>query len=395
MKVLVVHNFHRSGSASGDDQVFRHEAGMLQNAGIDVLEYTLHTDDFDKKGKAGKIAAAISMLWSGKAYRDIRKICFKDKPDIVHIHTFFPLLSPSVFVAAHRSGAKVIQTLHDTRYICPNAASLCGGELCNLCADGKYFRMVKRGCFKNSRIQSLATAFIFKFHRWRKTFYNHIDRYICLNDTQIQLLLQAGFEREKLIKKYNSVPRPDPVPSDRKLPKRYAVYCGRIGEEKGISVLCRAWKGLGDIPLVMMGAGPQEDRLRQFISDNPKLPIFFLGYVPHEECQFIMKQAEFILLPSVCYEGCSMTVLESFSLGKPVIATDVGFMREAIKEQGMNTVFPIRDYAAMRKIVRTLWEKKELCQYYGEIAKSEYEKKYSEEVDIINLINIYRNVKRE
>lgn len=37
-----------------------------------------------------------------------------------------------------------------------------------------------------------------------------------------------------------------------------------------------------------------------------------------------MGNAEFVLLPSICYEGCSMTVIEAFSLGKPVIATDIG-----------------------------------------------------------------------
>ena len=110
MKVLVVHNFHRSGSASGDDQVFKHETAMLKNAGIELLRYTIHTDEFDKKNKAGKLLASLDMFWSPKTYRDIQRICKEEKPDIVHVHTFFPLLSPAVFVAAHRSGVKVIQT---------------------------------------------------------------------------------------------------------------------------------------------------------------------------------------------------------------------------------------------------------------------------------------------
>ncbi len=113
MKVLVVHNFHRSGSASGDDQVFKHETAMLKNAGIELLRYTIHTDEFDKKNKAGKLLASLDMFWSPKTYRDIQRICKEEKPDIVHVHTFFPLLSPAVFVAAHRSGVKVIQTLHE------------------------------------------------------------------------------------------------------------------------------------------------------------------------------------------------------------------------------------------------------------------------------------------
>lgn len=89
MKVLVVHNFHRSGSASGDDQVFKHETAMLKNAGIELLRYTIHTDEFDKKNKAGKLLASLDMFWSPKTYRDIQRICKEEKPDIVHVHTFF------------------------------------------------------------------------------------------------------------------------------------------------------------------------------------------------------------------------------------------------------------------------------------------------------------------
>lgn len=87
MKVLVVHNFHRSGSASGDDQVFKHETAMLKNAGIELLRYTIHTDEFDKKNKAGKLLASLDMFWSPKTYRDIQRICKEEKPDIVHVHT--------------------------------------------------------------------------------------------------------------------------------------------------------------------------------------------------------------------------------------------------------------------------------------------------------------------
>lgn len=305
------------------------------------------------------------------------------------VHTFFPLLSPAVFVAAHRSGVKVIQTLHDTRYVCPNASSICNGELCTLCTDGKYFRMVSKKCFKNSKVQSLAAALIFGVHRWNRTFYRNIDRYIYLNESQKALFLKAGFSSRKLVKKYNSVPEPTPVNSERDLPQRYAVYCGRIGQEKGISVLCSAWEKLPDVPLVIMGAGPQEDMLNQFIKTHPDLQIQYLGYVPHDECQGIMGNAEFVLLPSICYEGCSMTVIEAFSLGKPVIATDIGFMHEAISAVGMNTVFPMKDYNALSHKVMELWNDPDLCSQYGKIARNEYENKYSESIDIANLMKIY------
>ena len=161
MKILAIHNYHRKGSASGDDQVFKSE----------VIRYTVSNDEFDNAGMIGKIFAIFGMLWSGKNYKAVQKIIKREKPDIVHIHTFFPLLSPSILYAAKRMGIPVVATLHDTRFICPCATSLRGTELCNKCGDGHYLRMSKYGCFKGSRLQSLIVAGIFKYHRIRKSFY--------------------------------------------------------------------------------------------------------------------------------------------------------------------------------------------------------------------------------
>ena len=124
MKILAIHNFHRKGSASGDDQVFKSETTLLEEHGHDVIRYTVTNDEFDKSGFIGKVATTFGMLWNFQHYRNIRKLVEAEKPDVVHVHTFFPLLSPSILYAAKRSGAKVVATLHDTRFVCPCATSL-------------------------------------------------------------------------------------------------------------------------------------------------------------------------------------------------------------------------------------------------------------------------------
>lgn len=259
MKILAIHNFHRSGSASGDDQVFKSETALLEKHGHTVIRYTVSNDSFDKAGILGKLAATFGMLWSFRNYRAISSLVAREKPDVVHVHTFFPLLSPSILYAAKRRGAKVIATLHDTRFICPVATSLRDGNICNDCGDGHYLRMAKYACFKGSHIQSLAVAGIFKYHRLRKSFYKQIDRYICLNDNQVHLLENIGFDSKKIVKKYNFVPdaQANTKPVKREdLPNRYAVFYGRIGAEKGIRILQRIWNELNDIPLVVMGEVP-------------------------------------------------------------------------------------------------------------------------------------------
>lgn len=391
MKILAIHNFHRKGSASGDDQVFKSETALLESHGNQVIKYTVSNDEFDNAGILGKLSATFGMLWSAKNYKAVKQLIVNEKPDIVHIHTFFPLLSPSILYAAKRSGVKVVATLHDTRFICPCSTSLRGTILCNECGDGKYFRMCKYGCFKNSRLQSFIVAVIFSYHRKRKSFYKQIDRYICLNENQIQLLINVGFDKNKITKKYNFVPDAETALNAIKtdeLPERYVVFYGRIGEEKGIRILMEIWDTLPNIPLVVMGSGPLEDEFKQWAKKYNN--IYFLGYTPHDKCLAIVKGGEFVVFPSIWYEGCSMVEIETESLGKSLIATDLGFSIEAI-ENGVNGYkIKLGNVEEFRKCITELWSKPEQISEMGKNARYDYEQKYRPEDNYKQLMDIYK-----
>ncbi len=393
MKILAIHNFHRAGSASGDDQVFKQETAMLEDHGHEVIRYSTINDTFDNAGIFGKIKSAFGMLWSFKHYREVKKLILQHQPDVVHIHTFFPLLSPSVLYAAKKHCGKVAATLHDTRFVCPCATSLRGTTLCNACGDGNYFRMVKHSCFKSSRLQSFMVACIFTFHRWRKSFYRQIDRYICLNDNQIALLKNIHFDPNKIVKKYNFVPDALPKASSAlpdTLPPRYAVFYGRIGEEKGIRILKEIWEQLPDIPLVVMGGGPLAEDFAQWAQGKPQ--VYNLGYTQHELCLSIVQGGEFVVFPSIWYEGCSMVEIEAQSLGKPLIATDLGFSEEAIEEGVNGCKVPLNDVAGFVRRIRALWNDPDLCRRMGENARKDYEKKYMPEDNYNQLIDIYESI---
>lgn len=393
MKILAIHNYHRKGSASGDDQVYKNETELLEKHGNEVVRFTVSNDEFDQKGILGKIKATFGMLWSFKNYQKVQLIIKKEKPDIIHVHTFFPMLSPSILYAAKRCNIKVVATLHDTRFVCPCATSLRGNELCNECGDGHYFRMCKYGCFKNSRLQSLIVAFIFKYHRVKKSFYTQIDKYICLNENQIKLLKQIGFDEKKIVKKYNFVSDVEAglelIKVDE-IPKRYVVFYGRIGEEKGIRLLMKMWDIIQDIPIVVMGGGPLEEEFKSWA--DKKKNVYFLGYTEHNKCLSIVKRSEFVIFPSIWYEGCSMVEIETESLGKTLIATDLGFSTEAI-ENGVNGYkIPLNDVGEFVRKIKELWENPESCKIMGENARKDYEIKYMPEDNYHQLMKIYREV---
>jgi len=393
MKILAIHNFHRKGSASGDDQVFKSETALLEEHGHRVIRYTVSNDEFDNASLVGKVALTLGMLWSRKNYRAVANLIKIEHPDIVHIHTFFPLLSPSIFYASHRAGTPVVATLHDTRFVCPCATSLRGTELCNECGNGNYFRMCKYGCFKDSKLQSLIVAFIFKYHRIRRSFYEQIDKYICLNENQIKILTDIGYEKKKIVKKYNFVP--DVEASLKKIivdgiPERYVVFYGRIGEEKGIRILMKIWDMIDDIPLVVMGGGPLEEEFKVWASR--KNNVYFFGYTEHKKCLSIVKESEFVVFPSIWYEGCSMVEIEAQSLGCPLVATDLGFSVEAIKDGYNGYKVKLGDVNGFVHKIRVLWSSPGECERMGANARKDYEDRYLPDDNYQQLVHIYRKL---
>ena len=389
MRVLAIHNYHRSGSASGDDQVFRAETSLLEEHGHAVFRYTVCNDEFDRSGVVGKALRTLGMSWSTKHYKGVAEAISSFRPDVVHVHTFFPLLSPSILYAAKRSGVPVVATLHDTRFVCPVATSLRGGSICNECSDGCYLRMARYACFKGSRLQSLWVAAVFKLHRLCRTFYEQIDRYICLNEQQIHLLENAGFDPEKIVKKYNFVKDALGAVGDAPegLPDRYAVFYGRIGEEKGVRVLMNAWEMLPDIPLVVMGGGPLEGEFASWATGREN--VYYLGYIPRERCLAIVKGAEFVVFPSIWYEGCSMVEIEAESLGKAIVATDIGFSSEIIINHVNGIKFPLGDYQTLGKVSRALWENPDKVASMGLNARVQYNELFRPEESYRKLIELY------
>ncbi|MBD8924418.1 MAG: glycosyltransferase, partial [[Eubacterium] rectale] len=337
--------------------------------------------------------STFGMMWSFKNYNAVQELIKKEKPDIVHIHTFFPLLSPSILYAAKRCNVPVVATLHDTRFVCPCSTSLRGTQLCNECGDGHYLRMCKYGCFKGSRAQSIIVACIFKYHRIRKSFYKQIDKYICLNENQINLLTDIGFDNSKIVKKYNFVPDAEANLKAVKvegLPERYAVFYGRIGEEKGIRVLMKVWEQFPDIPLVVMGGGPLEEEFKAWADGKDN--IYILGYTQHDKCLSIVKGGEFVVFPSIWYEGCSMVEIETESLGKALVATDLGFSVEAI-ENGVNGYkVKLGDTDEFVQTIKSLWNNPEKCQVMGQNARADYEAKYLPEDNYKQLMAIYKRL---
>jgi len=390
MRILLIHNSHRSGSSSGDDIVFNKESGLLEKYGHEVTRINPSNDEFDKESALKKFSTILQVPWSFNYYKKIKQVLIKEKPDIIHLHNFFPFISPSVFYAADSAGIPIIQTLHDYRYLCPMAFLMRSGKICDECKDGAFFRSIKYGCFKGSKLQSIPVAFMLKLHWYLKTFKKKIDGYICLTESQRKIYLNAGYDEKKLFLKPNFVD--DTFEQDKYRYGNYAVFIGRLGEEKGVRTLIGAWKDMPDIPLKIVGDGPEAKDFKSLVADMNIKNIDFLGYKPYRECRKIMNDARFLIMPSIGYETFGLTIIEAFSHCKPVIASHLGAMADIVKDKTTGLLFTPMNTQELAEKVRWLWNNPEECKRMGQNARNEYEDKYTPEKNYEMFMNIYRKV---
>jgi glycosyltransferase involved in cell wall biosynthesis len=380
LKVLLVHNFYQQ--SGGEDVVFAAEGNLLREKGHDVIEFIEHND---RVRTMGKIDIAVQTFWSRLSYRKVSDILVKEKPDIVHFHNTFPLISPSAYYACHAKGIPVIQTLHNYRLLCPEATFYRNGKVCEECL-GKAIPWpgVQHGCYHRSQVQTAVVAGMLALHRIIGTWHDKVNIYVALTEFGKQKLVEGGLQEEKIVVKPNFVQEnPDIGEHDGK----FALYAGRFSPEKGIRILIEACKLNGNIPIKIVGDGPMLSSVEQYAADNPSISL--VGKLAHTELLNLMKKAFFIIVPSECYETFSIVIAEAFAYGLPVIATNIGALREIVADNVTGLLFNPGDSADLAAKVRWAWEHPAEMAQMGINARHEYEKNFTAEKNYGMLISIY------
>jgi glycosyltransferase involved in cell wall biosynthesis len=387
MKILIIHNQHRSGSASGDDKVFAEEAKLLASKGHEVTTYTIANDEYDDFKLKNKATMIFKVIWAKEAYKKIGYIIEKKNPGIVHFHNIFPLISPSGYYACSQAGVPVVQTLHDYRLLCPMAFFMRNGKVCENCTKYGLWQSILFRCLRGSLLQTGAAAAMVGIHRLLRTWRKKIDLYICLSNFQRNKFLQAGFPADKMVVKPNFLPNP-PEPNYNN--KDYAIYAGRLGEEKGLKTLLHAWKKLPKAKLKILGSGPSENELKHIADALQLNNVEFLGLQPHKQCIDFIRKARFLIMPSLWYETFGLTMIEAFACGKPVIASNLGAMAELVEDGKTGLLFEPCNADDLAEKLLFLWNHDNAVKVMSENARSEFEAKYTSERNYQLLMGIYQ-----
>jgi glycosyltransferase involved in cell wall biosynthesis len=385
MKIIIAHNVYRQ--QGGEDVVFEQERQLLERAGHEVRVYRRSNHEIDSYPGVKRLVLLKKAIWSEDTYKEFGDMLRRDKPDVVHIHNTWLMISPSIYQACKEAGVPVVQTFHNYRLMCPAGTFFRDGKTCEECLDHGQWRSVLHGCYRNSRLATAGMAVTLATHRKRGT-WDGIDYYIALSEFSRNQFLRGGFPPEKLFVKPNFV-HPDPGMCTEK--GDYALFIGRLSPEKRVSTVLSAWTQLRSrIPLHIVGGGPeaaqlQEQAVRQGLTD-----VHFEGHVPRDKGLAFLRRARFLVFSSEWYENFPVTIAEAFACGVPVICSRMGAMQEIIEDNRTGLHFTPGHAEDLAAKVEWAWNHPDRMQEMGREARQEYENKYTAEKNYPMLMEIYR-----
>lgn len=385
MKILLAHNYYQY--PGGEESVLAMENATLREQGHQVLQYTVHNDALDAMSP---LKAGATAFWNAETYRAVCQLIDREKPDILHVHNTWPLLSPSVYYAAWNRGVPVVQTLHNYRLFCPSSTHFYrDGQICEACLGKKLpIPGILHTCYRESLPQTLVLASTLALHHWRKTWHQRVDTFIALTEFSRSKCIQGGLPSHKIVVKSNAL-YPDPGKRSDNAGE-HALFVGRISQEKGIQTLLKAWRQLKEVPLKIVGDGPLAEQTRSLIKLEQMSNIEFLGRKNHEQVLQMMKKARFLIFPSELYETFGMTIIESFACGTPVIAASLGSLGEIISNGHTGLLFTPGDVKDLAAKVRWAWGNPKMMAEMGQNARGEYEEKYTAQKNYEQLIAVYQ-----
>jgi glycosyltransferase involved in cell wall biosynthesis len=391
MKVLFVHNFYQQ--FGGEDSAAIAERNLLESNGDEVLCFTRHNDEIKSYSFWEKAAFIPRTMYSHRTEREIRNAVGDFQPKVAFVHNVYPLISPSLYHTLHSLKVPIVQVVHDFRPFCPNGWFYIDGQICERCKFGNYLHAVKHRCYKDSYGLSALYSAVLAGNRMAGMT-DKVAAYVCLTNFYKQKMLEVGLPENKIYVRPNFID-PAAFAPDRSAPGsgEYALYLGRLSPEKGPLTVLRAFEDLPDVPLKIVGTGPLEAEMKQYIRDKNLGHVEMVGFKSGADKWRMIKNALFAIIPSECYENFPMVSLEYFSGGKPIIASNLGGLPHIVEEGKTGLLYRPGDAADLVEKIRYLLSHPAQIAEMGTRGRQLAETRYGPQESYSSLMNIFAQVR--
>ncbi|MFH0973050.1 MAG: glycosyltransferase family 4 protein [Patescibacteria group bacterium] len=437
MKILQINKFFYLNG--GADKYFFEVSKLLKNHGHKVIFFSMKNQknlfskyekyfidyiDFSKaKFSFNALKNIGRTIYSLEAKRKIEKLIKDANPDIAHIHNIYHQISPSILHVLKKYNIPVVMTLHDYKLICPsyNLTNALNSKiiLCEKCKKQKYYNCFLNKCVKNSYFASALNCLEAYIHNFLKIYEKNIDKFIAPSQFMKDKCVEFGINADKIIVLPNFVNKSGIRNQELRIRnnelgimnhklENYILYFGRLSKEKGIDTLLKAVSQLSIIhpvksckagakqfnrvnyQLRIVGSGDLRLKFEKLAKKlNIKNKIKFFGHLEGEELQKIIREAMFVVVPSIWYENCPLSILESFALGKSVIASKIGGIPELIKHSETGLLFEPGNAKDLANKIECLLNRPDKIIKMGQNALKIVREKFNADEHYKKLIKIY------
>lgn len=404
MRVLLVNKFHY---LKGGSEKYYFELGdLLKQHGHEIAFFSMKSDKNIKTNEKeyfvdeidlnnGSKLKAFDVIYSKENKRKMLQAIEDFKPDIVHISNFQRQLSASIIDAIKEKNIPIIFTAHDLQAICPDKTMLDKEkEICEKCIGGHYINCIKNKCVKNSILKSVLGAIEGEYYRVNEFYTKKIDFIITPSEFYRQKLIEDGISGEKIQSMHNFVNLNEYDISRED--KGYAFYFGRLSKEKGILNLLEAFRRLEGGMLYIAGEGPERKKIEEIIErDKLQERVKLLGFLNSNKIKEYVANARFIVVPSIWYENCPYSVMETLAIGKPVIGAKIAGIPELVKDEQNGLLYNYNDVDELSRKMSRLYKNVDLAEKLGDNAKKMAQKLYSKEIYYNKVNQIYTKIIEE
>ncbi|MGI5446882.1 glycosyltransferase [Streptomyces sp. CA-243310] len=388
MHVLVVHNRYASAQPSGENKVVDQEVGLLREAGHRVEVFERRSDDIAARSLVSKAALPFLVPWNPAVRTELAARLRDERPDVVHVHNVFPLLSPAVLAACADAGVPAVATLHNYTQVCPPGTLQRDGRPCTECVGTAPLPAVRHGCYRGSRLATVPLAVSLSVNRRR--WWSGVERFFCISGAQRDVLVRAGMPADRLAVKHNFVPEPGTV---RTGGGEHLLYLGRLAEAKGVRLLMAAWDeiaaggGVG-VPLVVAGTGPLEREVTAWAAGRDD--VRYVGLYDEAQCRQAIARSVAVVAPSTWLEAFGLVVVEAMAAGVPAVAAGHGAFVELVEDGVSGLLHRPGEPASLAACMRRVTAEPDRNREMGRAARRRYEQGFSPTVGLERLVEGYR-----